>query len=99
MPGSAIVCGDFNANIETAEYRLLLDRTGLVDCWVETGSGEANAATWKKERGEDVRMWGKIDHILVTPDLAPAIARVGIDHDSDASDHKPIELELELDRS
>lgn len=96
MPQRAIVCGDFNANTETAEYRLLLDETGLVDCWAEADPAEANVATWKKERGEDVRMRGKIDHILVTADLRSAIASVSIDHDSDASDHKPIELRLEL---
>ena len=96
MPERAVVCGDFNANVETEEYRLLLAETGLVDCWAEADPAEANAATWKNNRGEDVRMWGKIDHILVTPDLVTAITGVGIDHDTDASDHKPIELELEL---
>jgi len=96
MPERAIVCGDFNANIETEEYRLLLAETGLVDCWAEADPAEANAATWKNARGEDVRMWGKIDHILVTEDLVPAIGEVSIDHAADASDHKPIELELKL---
>ena len=96
MPGRAIVCGDFNANIESVEYRLLLAESGLVDCWAEADPDQANVATWKKERGGDVQVWGKIDHILVTPDLVPAIVGVGIDHDTDASDHKPIELELKL---
>ena len=41
-------------------------------------------------------MRGKIDHILVTPDLAPTIGAVAIDHDTEASDHKPIELRLQL---
>ena len=96
MPERAIVCGDFNANIETEEYRLLLTETGLVDCWAVADPEQANVATWKSERGEDVRMQGKIDHILVTPDLAPAIAGVSIDHETEASDHKPIELRLTL---
>ena len=41
-------------------------------------------------------MWGKIDHILVTPDLADRLLRVDIDHDIEASDHKPIEAEFDL---
>lgn len=96
MPASAIVCGDFNANVGTAEYRQLLDSTGLVDCWSVADPQQVDAPTWKKERGEDVRVSGKIDHILVTPDLAPHIAGVSIDHDTDASDHKPIEAVLQL---
>lgn len=96
MPARAIVCGDFNANMETEEYRLLLSETGLVDCWSAADPQAANLPTWKNERGEDVRVWGKIDHILVTPDLVPAISGVAIDHEADASDHTPIEVCLEL---
>ena len=96
MPEGAIVCGDFNANVETEEYRKLLNETGLVDCWAEADPAEINVPTWKRDRGEDVRVRGKIDHILVTPDLVPAIAGVSIDHDTSASDHKPLGLELNL---
>lgn len=91
MPAEAIVCGDFNANIETDEYRLLLESTGLVDCWALADPERINAPTWKHERGEDVRMQGKIDHILTTPRLAERLTGVAIDHETDASDHKPIE--------
>ncbi len=91
MPLDAIVCGDFNANVETDEYRLLLESTGLADCWALADPAQINAPTWKNERGEDVRMWGKIDHILVTPTLARRLVAVDIDHAIDASDHKPIE--------
>ena len=96
MPARAIVCGDFNANIESAEYRLLLAETGLIDCWAAADPEAANLPTWKNGRGEDVRVWGKIDHILVTPELAPAIAGVAIDDQADASDHTPIEVRLDL---
>ncbi len=97
MPASAIVCGDFNSNPQTPEFALLLELTGLVDCWSVAAPDDANKPTWKSERGEDVRMWGKIDHIFVTPDLVPAIAGVAIDHDCDASDHKPIEFVLDIE--
>ncbi len=97
MPASAIVCGDFNSNPQTSEFALLLELTGLVDCWAVAAPEEVNAPTWKSERGEDVRMLGKIDHILVTPDLAGAIAGAEIDHDTEASDHKPIAITLDPD--
>lgn len=97
MPASAIVCGDFNCNPQSPEFGLLLELTGLVDCWSVVAADEANSPTLHNEGGEDVRVWGKIDHILVTPDLAGAIETVSIDHDCLASDHKPIELVLDLD--
>ncbi len=98
MPWEALVCGDFNANVETEEYRLLLESTGLVDCWAITDTEQINVPTWKNERSEDVRMWGKIDHILVTPELAKSLTGVSIDHEIDASDHKPIEASFDLTR-
>ena len=97
MPASAIVCGDFNANPPTPEFVQLLESTGLVDCWAVSAPGDVNTPTRIIESGEDVRMWGKIDHILVTADLVDAIAAVAIDHGCDASDHKPVELGLDLD--
>ena len=97
MPTSAIVCGDFNSNPQSPEFGLLLELTGLVDCWAVAAADDVNSPTLHREGGEDVRVWGKIDHILVTPDLAGAIANVSIDHDCEASDHKPIELVLDLD--
>ena len=94
-PASAIVCGDFNANPQTPEHARLLDSTGLVDCWAIAAPDDVHTSTLKHGPGEDVRVWGKIDHILVTADLADAVSSVAIDHDCDASDHKPIELVLD----
>lgn len=96
MPTAAIVCGDFNANVETEEFGLLLDSTGLEDSWALVDPERANHPTWKNQRGEDVRMWGKIDHILATPELASRLTRVAIDDDVEASDHKPIQADFDL---
>lgn len=96
MPESAIVCGDFNSNHESEEYRLLLETTGLVDCWAATGSDEINVQTSKSGITDDIQVWGKIDHILVTPDLSSGIQQVLVDHECDASDHKPAEVELDF---
>ena len=96
MPESAIVCGDFNSNHESEEYRLLLEQTGLVDCWAVTGSDEINVQTCKRGITNDIKVSGKIDHILVTPDLSSGIRKVLVDHDFDGSDHKPVEIALEV---
>lgn len=97
MPASAVVCGDFNSSPQTPEFALLLELTGLVDCWAVADPGEADTSTRRRAHGDEWHTRGKIDHILVTPDLVDAISSVAIDHQCDASDHKPIELVLDLD--
>ena len=92
MPDSALVCGDFNAVAESAEYRRLLDATGLVDCWSLVDPANLGTSTLRKQDGE----YEKIDHILVTPDLGARVRQVVIDEQADASDHKPIQALLEL---
>ncbi len=97
MPASAVVCGDFNSNPRSPEFALLLELTGLVDCWAVADPDKANSPTRKRAHGDDWHSRGKIDHILVTPDLVDAIAGVAIDDECAASDHKPVELVLDLD--
>ncbi len=96
MPASAIVCGDFNAAPDTEEYRLLLDSTGLVDCWAQVDSADLAASTLRKETSDDIRITGKVDHILVTTNLVPAVREAAIDRDADGSDHRPVSVRLEL---
>ena len=95
MPASAVVCGDLNAGPGSPEYRRLLELTGLVDCWAAAGSDEIDAPTWKFDAHGDTQSCGKIDHILVSSDLAGSIRAVEIDHVCDASDHKPIAAEID----
>jgi endonuclease/exonuclease/phosphatase family metal-dependent hydrolase len=90
MPRSAIVCGDFNAGPGTREYRLLLESTGLTDCWVLADPANQQSTTLRKAISEDIQVDGKIDHILITPDLCERLETVAIDSDADGSDHKPI---------
>ncbi|MEM7562720.1 MAG: endonuclease/exonuclease/phosphatase family protein [Pseudomonadota bacterium] len=96
MPVSAIVCGDFNANHQTEEYRVLLEQTGLQDCWALIAPAEVNVKTWKGEETGDIQVSGKIDHILVSPDLTVGLKSARVDQDCDASDHTPIEVEIDL---
>ena len=95
MPASAIVCGDLNAGPGSPEYRRLLEATGLVDCWAAVGSAEIEASTWKFDAHGDTQSCGKIDHILVSPDLVDSVRAVAIDHVADASDHKPVSVDID----
>lgn len=90
MPETAIVCGDFNAAPETAEYQSLLESTGLSDCWALADPANWQSTTLRKDTSEDIQVDGKIDHILITPDLCERLERVAIDDHADGSDHKPI---------
>jgi len=96
MPLSAIVCGDFNAAPATREYQLLLELAGLKDCWELVDPVNRETSTLRKGTSKDIQVTGKIDHILITPDLCDRVGRVAIDDDADGSDHKPIEAIFDL---
>ena len=96
LPQTAIVCGDFNANPDTDEYRRLIDRTGLIDCWLLADIPDQRATTLKHDPSQDKQVSGKVDHIFVTPDLRDTVASATIDHNADGSDHKPVQVILEL---
>ena len=96
MPLSAIVCGDFNAPPDTEEYRLLLETTGLNDCWRLVDPENQESSTLRKDTSNDVQVSGKIDHILITPDLCGHLQGVNIDNEADGSDHKPIQAIFDL---
>jgi len=96
MPHSAIVCGDFNAAPDTAEYQRLIDSTGLIDCWTLADPANCETSTLRKGISQDIKVSGKIDHILVTPDLGALVEQVVIDDKADGSDHKPIHAVLNL---
>lgn len=81
VPGSAIVAGDFNFAPTQPEYPMVA-ASGLVDAWQAAGNSEARVDSFPGE--------GRIDHVFVTPDLAPRIIRAWIDHASTASDHWPV---------
>jgi len=96
LPESAIVCGDFNASPDTDEYSLLLESTGLIDCWSLADPENQNSSTLRKEISQDIRVAGKVDHILVTADMVDNIEQVGIDDAAAGSDHKPVRTILNL---
>lgn len=96
MPGSAIVCGDFNCPPGSSEYQYLLDNSDLSDCWLISDPSNLNTSTLKHEMTGDIKISGKIDHIFVSLDLVDRVQRVMIDHDAEGSDHKPVHCFLDL---
>ena len=96
MPGTAIVCGDFNCPPGSSEYQYLIDNSGLTDCWSVSDPANLNTSTLRHEMTEDIKISGKIDHILVSHNLVDRVQRVMIDHDADGSDHKPVHCFLDF---
>jgi len=82
IPEAAVVAGDLNFTPGHIEYPKLT-AAGLVDA----GS---------RMSGETFPGEGRIDHVFVTPDLAPKVSRAWIDSSTPASDHWPVFVEFAL---
>ena len=89
VPAAAIVAGDFNFTPKHPEYPRVV-ASGLVDAWQAAGNSEEGVDSFPDE--------GRIDHVFVTPDLAPRATGARIDHGTPASDHWPVFGELANDR-
>jgi endonuclease/exonuclease/phosphatase family metal-dependent hydrolase len=96
MPASALVCGDFNSTPDSAEFRQFLEVTGLVDCWSLADTDNRRSSSLRKGTSRDIDITGKVDHILVTPDLSGMVEAAAIDQQADGSDHKPVSAVLSM---
>jgi endonuclease/exonuclease/phosphatase family metal-dependent hydrolase len=85
VPAAAIVAGDLNFTPKHSEYPRVA-ASGLVDAWQAVGNSEEGVDSFPGE--------GRIDHVFVTPDLAPRVTRAWIDHGTPASDHWPLFVEF-----
>ncbi len=98
VPRSAIVAGDFNFTAAHPEYPLVCGemsvygRLGtamhLADAWSAAGNSEDGVESFPTE--------GRIDHVVVTHDLAPKVKKAWIGHGIMASDHWPLFVEFDL---
>jgi endonuclease/exonuclease/phosphatase family metal-dependent hydrolase len=98
VPRSAIVGGDFNFTSAHPEYPLVCGemsvygRLGttqhLADAWFAAGNSEEGVESFPNE--------GRIDHVVVTHDLAPKVKKAWIGHGIVASDHWPLFVEFDL---
>jgi endonuclease/exonuclease/phosphatase family metal-dependent hydrolase len=99
-PTRAIWAGDFNMEPGSAEYRALIPHTpyhpaaryagGLID----PAAGKGLYTHTKQIAGETRHR--QLDHIFLTPDLAPMVTKVWADTTNPASDHFPLHLDLAL---
>jgi endonuclease/exonuclease/phosphatase family metal-dependent hydrolase len=98
VPASAIVAGDFNFTPAHPEYPLIcgaLSERGrlatarhLADAWIAAGNTEEEVDSFPRE--------GRIDHVFVTPDLVRKVKKAWIGYGTQASDHWPVFVELDL---
>lgn len=97
MPADAVIMGDMNFTPLDPEYPLVAGHISkfygrmvgtdqFVDAWAHLGNDEY-AESFPRE--------GRIDHILVSPRLAPALKRAWIDNTALGSDHWPLFAELD----
>jgi len=102
-PRSVIVMGDFNFSPASEEYRLfcgdrhprfgvLTREGGFADAWVCAGH-DVDAGVSHPGVG------ARIDHCMVTSDLAGAVTTAEIDNDAQGSDHQPLRVDIDAARS
>jgi endonuclease/exonuclease/phosphatase family metal-dependent hydrolase len=95
-----ILCGDFNLETDSAEYRMLVapfddEPPALADAWTALYGDKRHDPTCGLF---DSKQWPQgphcRDYFFVTDDLAERLERVSVDMESQASDHQPILLRL-----
>jgi len=100
MPRACIVMGDMNFGPSSREYATLIgdvapgygrltNRAGLLDAWVVAGHEEA-AGSSHTNAGR------RIDHALISTDLAKFVGEMRIDNQARGSDHWPVWLTFDV---
>ena len=98
MPDSYLVMGDMNFGPASEEYAQLIGpispahgrltlRTGCLDAWVVAGHKEDSGITHPNAHR-------RIDHCLISADLAPQVKSSWIDDSATGSDHWPVWVEF-----
>ena len=99
-PVSAVVCGDFNCEPDSAEHRLMQAPIGpSVPAWCDAWRVVAPGAPHAPSVGLHGADWPDraycCDFFFVTADLAPRVRALQVLSETAASDHQPVVLELE----
>ncbi len=98
-PAECIVCGDFNMDVDSTEYTIMINGGGdaqFQDAWRaadpyrdhEPTCGIFDLLQWPQ--GAHCR-----DFFFVTKTIASAVSRVTVNTETDASDHQPLVLEID----
>ncbi len=99
---SVILCGDLNEDSDSDVFREELIAQQWVDCWdVCSHSSDLNHQQRSPTCGcFDRKQWPQGAHVrdyfLATQDIARKAIRVGVDVETDASDHQPVFMEIGL---
>ena len=100
-PTSTIWMGDFNMEPGSAEYHRLVGdapyHPGAVyaDKWVDAVAYSGARLHTHEKVIAGVRRLRQLDHVFVTPDLAPRLRSAHADADEIASDHLPLWVQLD----
>ena len=89
-PRPVVIAGDFNATFGHKPFRDLLARGGLREAHREAGRGLA--VTWPRG-GRIIPPVYRLDHVLVSPEVAVIGAKEG---NGKGSDHRPVIADLAL---
>lgn len=98
-PAAALLCGDFNCEPDSAEYRLLVERSGQpgadwVDLWRHLHPARPHAHTVGLHGADWPDRPYCCDFAFATPALLPRVSDLHVDTATDASDHQPVWVEL-----
>ncbi|GAB4166603.1 MAG: endonuclease/exonuclease/phosphatase family protein [Rhodocyclaceae bacterium] len=96
---AALLCGDFNFGPDAPEHARLSapfdDETpGLVDCWQCLHPGLPQPPTAGAHEAASPGRQHCCDFVFASENLTPRLASIGVDGDTEASDHQPVVLEL-----
>lgn len=100
-PCPTVLCGDFNMEMSEPAYGRLLEAfddgvPAFADAWTVVRPGEDHPPTC----GIYERIYWSSAHcrdfILITPDLVEHVRTVDVDQKTDASDHQPLRVVLDL---
>lgn len=98
-PASAIVCGDFNMPPEDPLHAVMKSPIApgiakFLDAWEARNPGAPHPHTFHVFEQDEGQSPYCCDYVFVTEDLAPRLASVRIDAQTQASDHQPVIVEF-----
>jgi len=91
-PAASILCGDFN--MRAADPSAAKLRETWNDAWSIAHPGQPHAPTFCVFDHTYEKEGYCCDFVFVTPDLAPRVAAVKVDLETQASDHQPVIVEF-----
>lgn len=100
-PSTCVICGDFNFLTDSTEYREFTNaqtqRQSLIDAWTLANQGRPHPPTCGVH---DTLQWPQGPHcrdfIFITPNLENSVTNMTVNTTTNASDHQPLMLNLNI---